>query len=132
MTGLCNNTANPKEIKATLDGTTLRIQSQFDLGTTQSANGTVYQISLVGSSDSGVFDFNNYTPYDLLSAQKTDETKATLTGFGYSKYNLLGKVTHDSDLFNYGSARRLPATMTRITSDSVLVPDDEVMDVIVP
>ena len=132
VTGLCNNTANPKEIKATLDGTTLRIQSQFDLGTVQSTNGDIYHISLVGASDTGAYDFNNYTPYDLMSAQKTDETKAALTGFGYPKYNLLGRVTHESDLNNYGSVRRLPATMTRVTSDSVIVPDDEAVDVIVP
>jgi hypothetical protein len=122
VTGLCDNTSNPKKVEAQFVDGKLKFQSQFDFATATYSSGT-FQISLVAYSGNSVI-INSYTPYDLMEATLDGDT-ATLTGFTYSKYNLIRRLDHTSSVYAYGKARMLPATMTRVVNAGVLRPDGE-------
>ena len=122
VTGLCDNTSNPKKVEAQFVDGKLKFQSQFDFATASYSSG-VFQVSLVAYSGNSVI-INSYTPYDLMEATLDGDT-ATLTGFTYSKYNLIRRLDHTSSVYAYGKARMLPATMTRVVNAGVLRPDGE-------
>ena len=125
VTGLCGNTTNPKKVEALYDAGSLKFMSQFDFTTVTYKDGTTYLLSLIGyKENTGTTIYNSYNPYELMGAQFTDNNVASLTGseftyqsttFNFSKYNLSRKIDHASTPSAYGTARYLPATMTRVT-----------------
>ena len=124
--GLCGNTTNPKKVEALYDEGSLKFMSQFDFTTVTYKDGTTYLLSLIGyKENTGTTIYNTYNPYELMGAQFTDNNVANLTGFefnyqnttfNFSKYNLSRKIDHGSTPGAYGTARYLPATMTRVTN----------------
>ena len=124
--GLCGNTTNPKKVEALYDEGSLKFMSQFDFTTVTYKDGTTYLLSLIGyKENTGTTIYNAYNPYELMGAQFTDNNVANLTGFefnyqnttfNFSKYNLSRKIDHESTPSAYGTARYLPATMTRVTN----------------
>ena len=126
VTGLCNNTSNPKKVEALFNNGNLKFMSQFDFATVKfSGDDTIYEISLVGynQNTSGVL-YNAYRPYDLMEASLNPDGTASLVGaehtynnttFNFSKYNLLRRADHTASITAYGSTRYLPATLTRVT-----------------
>ena len=125
VTGLCGNTTNPKKVEALYDEGSLKFMSQFDFTTVTYKDGPTYLLSLIGyKENTGTTIYNTYNPYELMGAQFTENNVANLTGFGFnyqnttfnfSKYNLSRKIDHGSTPSAYGTARYLPATMTRVT-----------------
>lgn len=119
VTGLCNNTTNPKKVEAIFNDGKLKFMSQFDFASfTGASNGKKYQLSLVMVNSSGAPQYNNYVPYSIMQASKPNEGSSTLSKLqsNFSRYNLIAKQTHESTSYSpYGTARKLPATMTRVT-----------------
>ena len=118
VTGLCNNTTNPKKVEAIFNDGKLKFMSQFDFASfTSASNGKKYQLSLVMVNSSGAPQYNNYVPYSIMQASKPNEGSSTLSKLqsNFSRYNLIAKQTHESTSYSpYGTARKLPATMTRV------------------
>ena len=119
VTGLCDNTKNPKKVEAIFNNGKLKFVSQYDFASfVSSTNGKTYQVSLVMVNSSGNPQFNNYNSYSIMQASIPNEGTSTLSSLisNYSRYNLIAKQTHETTSYsNYGTARKLPATMTRVT-----------------
>ena len=125
VTGLCGNSSNPKKAEALFNNGNLKFMSQYDFATVKYNNDeNTYYISLVGyNQNTNTTIFNSYNPYDLMEASLVSNDTANLVGaeytynnitFNFSKYNLLRRASHNASIYNYGTARSLPATMTRV------------------
>ena len=123
VTGLCGNTTNPKKVEALYNEGNLKFMSQYDFATAKYNDGT-YLVSLIGYVNNTTTSlYNSYNEYDLMEASLTGNNAASLSGFEFtysgdtftfSKYNLSRKLDHQSTPKAYGTARKLPATMTRV------------------
>ena len=125
VTGLCGNTNKPKKVEALYNEGNLKFMSQYDFATANYNDGT-YLVSLIGYVNNTTTSlYNSYNEYDLMEASLTDNNAASLSGFEFtysgntftfSKYNLSRKLDHQSTPKAYGTARKLPATMTRVAT----------------
>lgn len=124
VTGLCNNTSNPKKIEALFNNGNLKFMSQYDFATVKySGDDNIYYISLVGYyNNTNTVLYNSYQPYDLMEASLNPDGTASLIGaehtynnttFVFSRYNMIRKADHTAPVNAYASSRYLPATMTK-------------------